>query len=154
MPNWCDNTLVINGEPERVTEFLEIIKSEDAVIDFDTLVPMPSALRGRKSPDDQGAVTWYEWSVENWGTKWNACDAYIDEEGKGDAVILFQTAWSPPVPWIEKVIKYFPWLSFELWWEEGGMGFAGIMEASNGEYSISEWDIIWDEEQSEYVKVS
>ena len=24
-----------------------------------------------------GAPTWYEWCVENWGTKWNSCDTYI-----------------------------------------------------------------------------
>ena len=40
-----------------------------------------------------GADTWYEWCIENWGTKWNACES--DLQGN---VMYFDTAWSCPIP--------------------------------------------------------
>jgi len=43
-----------------------------------------------------GCDTWYDWCCENWGTKWNACEVYVDEDS-----ISFQTAWSVPDPILE-----------------------------------------------------
>ena len=56
-----------------------------------------------------GAPTWYEWCVENWGTKWNSCDTYIS----GDS-LCFWTAWSPCLPVIEAMSKMFPGLSLHI----------------------------------------
>jgi hypothetical protein len=45
--------------------------------------------------------TWYEWSPQNWGTKWNAYDITVSENQ-----VKFDTAWNSPVPvldaWIAK----------------------------------------------------
>ena len=41
-----------------------------------------------------GHTTWYDWSCENWGTKWNS---YDNEQVDADT-ILFSTAWSNPEP--------------------------------------------------------
>lgn len=38
-----------------------------------------------------GQISWYSWSVENWGTKW---DMYSVE--CNDNVLTFETAWSAP----------------------------------------------------------
>lgn len=43
-----------------------------------------------------GHVDWYDWCIDNWGTKWNACDVYA-----GDNFISFQTAWNVPDPIFE-----------------------------------------------------
>lgn len=43
-----------------------------------------------------GFVGWYDWRMENWGTKWNACDS---------SEFTFQTAWSTPYEWLEKLAK-------------------------------------------------
>lgn len=40
-----------------------------------------------------GERDWYDWSIENWGTKWNAGDTVVYSD-----VIEFQTAWSTPIP--------------------------------------------------------
>jgi len=50
--------------------------------------------------ENYGAFTWYEWCIENWGTKWNASDTYFDDEADDDEVIAvdFQTAWNYPEP--------------------------------------------------------
>lgn len=39
-----------------------------------------------------GYSSWYDWSVNNWGTKWNACSTYYIDENH----IEFETAWSMP----------------------------------------------------------
>lgn len=47
-----------------------------------------------------GYCTWYNWSIENWGTKWNACDVSV-----GKKSIYLNTAWSFPTPIFEKLIE-------------------------------------------------
>jgi len=162
MPNWCNNTMTVSGDPEKVAEFVEQQKAValdpdgtpigESLLDFDQVVPMPSVLRNRKSPSDDKSITWYEWAVANWGTKWGACDVGYDYKEGNDTVLYdFSSAWSPPVDWFEKVIEYYPWLDFQLEWEEGGMGFAGKLTGTKGIVgTIEEWTIIWDEEAGEY----
>lgn len=49
-----------------------------------------------------GYPTWYEWRLENWGTKWNAHDnSTIDDDG----AVSFSTAWSAPMPVISKIVE-------------------------------------------------
>lgn len=43
-----------------------------------------------------GYMDWYDWCRDNWGTKWNSCEVYIE-----DNCISFQTAWSVPDPIFE-----------------------------------------------------
>lgn len=43
-----------------------------------------------------GYMDWYQWCINNWGTKWNACEVFVD-----DNCISFQTAWSVPDPILE-----------------------------------------------------
>lgn len=69
-----------------------------------------------------GAPTWYEWSIKNWGTKWNA---YGYEEGtdysKSES-LHFQTAWSAPHPVIQKLAQMYPEISFEHEWADEDIG--------------------------------
>ena len=58
---------------------------------------------------------WYDWRVNNWGTKWDVCEVEIDEELSRDKVEEFTadtqmwfefrcwTAWGPPVPVWDKL---------------------------------------------------
>ena len=89
----------------------------------------------------------YEWCVRRWGTKWNACDADITLDTGlrlvdtglrfgGDqvyqAVVVFRTAWSPPLPVVTKLITMFPKLEFRLEYFECGGGFKGILTGKYG----------------------
>ena len=51
-----------------------------------------------------GHTTWYDWSCENWGTKWNS---YDNEQVDADT-ILFSTAWSNPEPIMLKLSEMYP----------------------------------------------
>lgn len=61
-----------------------------------------------------GYLTWYEWCNSVWGTKWNA----LNTDVANDDVITFDTAWGPPVGWLEKLISL--GVPFEFSWEEEG----------------------------------
>ena len=45
---------------------------------------------------------WYDWCVENWGTKWDAVEVHFSY---GNTGIYFETAWSPPIPIFKKLAE-------------------------------------------------
>ena len=82
-----------------------------------------------------GYQDWYDWSIANWSTKWDAYEAEIENLEKGEMEVRFETAWAPPEKWFARICKDYPKLSFELKYEEEGMGFFGRMRSSGkGEY--------------------
>lgn len=102
-------------------------------------------------PNDEKAWfqsnNWYDWNVRNWGTKWDVAnsdeDSYpetelmTDEETK--LQYSFNTAWSPPIPAIEKLSKQYPSLKFNLDFEEE-TGWGGEVEFTDGqEVTLSEY---------------
>ena len=51
-----------------------------------------------------GYSTWYNWACDNWGTKWNACEA----DWISDNCVEFETAWSFCHPIVQKLSEMFP----------------------------------------------
>ncbi len=113
MPNHVTNTIRIElTKDSDLNEFLEKIKGEDTVLDFGKIIPETDEVK--ESIDDNGAMRrgtpfWYNWRVENWGTKWNAYD--VDEVGRSDGPypsvkFKFDTAWAPPLPIIEALREW------------------------------------------------
>lgn len=118
MPNWVTNHLYARSKKidlkKSLAPFMESEGSE--TIDFNKIVPMPDELNGEGNlphdPDEKtanlwaerrkkyGASNWYDWSVKNWGTKWNAGESYFDDEKRQ---MVFQTAWDQPKPIIQKL---------------------------------------------------
>lgn len=44
-----------------------------------------------------GHCTWYNWCIDNWGTKWNVGeDVDVEIDSDDECIITFNTAWSPP----------------------------------------------------------
>jgi hypothetical protein len=140
MPNYCENKLTIKGDPTEVERFIAEIAGEERVLDFAKSVPMPPHIYqgalGEEERAKYGENNWYDWSVENWGTKWGAVGVsdWAAPEGSGIAEITFDTAWAPPVPWLVSTSKVYPELEFNLRYEEPGIVFAGDVKAKNGEY--------------------
>src|SRR5437016_3667433 len=102
VPNWCDNRLAIRGAPELVMELVELVEG-DGVFDFQRLVPMPDKIREGGAHQagglGNGLPGWYQWSVENWGVKWNAWDVTRRGYGRtGRVRYRFFTAYKPPWP--------------------------------------------------------
>ena len=86
---------------------------------------------------------WYDWNVRNWGTKWDVAvnndDKYPDtalhehkSEGEDQWLVYgFQTAWSPPLPAMEKLSALVPNCVVTLSFEEE-QGWGGEYEFVNG----------------------
>ena len=72
---------------------------------------------GRKYMDaynKYGYTDWYDWSNANWGTKWNACESYINDDC---TEVNFQTAWCYPEPIIKKIFEDNPGILITFEWE-------------------------------------
>ena len=94
---------------------------------------------------------WYNFNNREWGTKWDVAvcedDKYptttIEEAENGENYVVhynFETAWSRPVPAIQKLSNQYPNLLMTLSYEEE-TGWGGEMEFLRGEIiSESEYD--------------
>ena len=80
-----------------------------------------------------GHKDWYNWSIDNWGTKWDAGESETNHDTENELHVSFDTAWSPPTPWLQKVTEKYKLLKFTLEYTEEGMGFEGKTFARNGE---------------------
>jgi len=88
---------------------------------------------------------WYNWDCGNYGTKWDLSDDDADlseldeviEIGENETFELnFATAWSPPIPVLEKMAEL--GVIFDWHCEEGGCGI--FMEGSSNGESFSYCD--------------
>lgn len=97
-----------------------------------------------------GAPTWYEWTNEHWGTKWNAY-GYDDGCGLvGDNKISFETAWDSPLTLMKKLSVKYPDITAEVEWAEQCMGDGeGRYELKNGKL-LSEYYPETQKEQSAF----
>lgn len=94
---------------------------------------------------------WYNFNNREWGTKWDVAvaedDKYsnttIQEAENGENYVVyynFETAWSRPLPALQKLSAQYPTLLFTLSYEEE-TGWGGEMEFLRGEIiSESEYD--------------
>jgi hypothetical protein len=46
---------------------------------------------------------WYEWRLDNWGTKWDIYDTHCNRIDANTLSMTFYTAWSPPIPVFDKL---------------------------------------------------
>ena len=68
------------------------------------------------------APTWYEWCNDNWNTKWNACGYDENTDYSDSDFIWFQTAWSAPVPVIQKLSEMYPNIELSLQFADEDLG--------------------------------
>jgi len=105
MANYVRNTLrVVEGDPKEV---FDTIRTEQSVIDFHQLIPMPEHIVNSTQEvewHDMKLPAWEAWAAEHWGTFTNACDAQYFQSNAID----FDTPWSEPAPIFEALAKRFP----------------------------------------------
>tara|TARA_R110002096_G_scaffold410610_1_gene610370 strand:- start:10 stop:750 length:741 start_codon:yes stop_codon:yes gene_type:complete len=163
MPNWCWNNLNVSGNEKQLQKFVE--KSMSTYDDgterfiFNGTYPMPKTLRITAGSHLSfiekikryiniklyGHDNWYNWSIANWGTKWDASEPSIQHNDIDYFSVSFETAWAPPVDWIDHIMQDFPDLCFELEYQEEGMGFGGLLQA---QYETTWEDAHWEIDQA------
>ena len=82
-----------------------------------------------------GHTTWYDWSIEHWGTKWNSYSC----ERINDTTFQFETAWSGVPNLIELMSKEFPNVTILYKYSDEDTGCnCGIGEYKGGEVYFKE----------------
>lgn len=82
-----------------------------------------------------GHSTWYDWRIDNWGTKWNACDpSWTDER-----TLEFNTAWSMPQGIYRKLSQMYPNICIEVRYADEDLGSnCGTATFQNGKVDINQ----------------
>jgi hypothetical protein len=81
-----------------------------------------------------GYKCWYDWSCDNWGTKWNAYQQELDEKTNQ---IHFQTAWASPEPVIKKLSEMFPNATFLVTYQDEFEDEEHEYEYENGKCTLN-----------------
>jgi len=119
MPNYCNNQLTLaSGEDllSVLNPYLIEATSNgytEYSLDFQKIIPMDEELLKGEG--------WYDWRVQNWGTKWDAGDGRFNDD---QTAFTFDTAWSPPLPIIKKLAEI-TGQTFVLGYIEQGNFFCG-----------------------------
>ena len=129
MPNWCENkvraTFTDKAQYQIFCAHLELAEENNL---FDLFYPTPSR---QENVETILADDWYEWRIENWGTKWNPTiqDFNTSEDDSKyiyEVNLYIDTAWAPPIEFFKTIASIqFPNALFALAYYEPGMGFAG-----------------------------
>lgn len=198
MPNHTANNFTVTGPVADVKRFLKQAAGSDKELSFDSLLPLPTVLKGSTAPvriqtqaeidatwaewnkrkdegklekweleqgrpmglgvtqetydtlmKEYGVSNWYDWSILNWGTKWDCYDvrewniAVADEEMT--ATIYYETAWSPATQLWLTVSQQYPTLTFFHEFADEGGGFLGDETIHNGTV-VEENEYDWDED--------
>ena len=135
MPNWCNNSITISGPTETIKQLWEDAGSGEDFGLLQAMAPMPAELEGTTSPSE--GPNWYNWRVNNWGTKWDISDEGLElienEDGTAEITGWFDSAWAPPIGAYEKFCDDMDNCSLEASYYEPGMDFAGFWSSENGD---------------------
>ena len=137
MPNWCNNTITISGPKDKIKAIWDKANEEDGGL-LSAMVPQPDNMfhgdlgeKERKECEAKGIPNWYDWSVANWGTKWDVSTEGLELVEDGDDAQItgyFDSAWAPPIPAYYTFLEANEDCSIWASYEEGGMDFCGIFE--------------------------
>lgn len=135
MPNWCYNSVRFSNKDKTKVDALvkELEKGQEAAV-FNHLYPMPEELRQTEAPnrdeaqakemtEKYGYSNWYDWCVNEWGSKWDATVGSWNLDEDGTIFMSFDTAWAPPIELYEKLTAE-GWEVYATYLEEG-MAFVG-----------------------------
>ena len=142
MPNWASNGIEIrHRDPAKIQALAEAMRKNEFL---NHIIPVPEELNetisgGYSDPEEQrqleeqtarniekyGYGNWYDFCVNEWGTKWDvdlAGTVSIDADGLGINA-SFDSAWAPPIAVYEEMLEQ----GYEVvaYYYEPGMCFVG-----------------------------
>ena len=152
MPNWCSNNVIVRHEdPEQIAKVVQGYSQGSLFAEF---FPCPAELSApieigenyndrvaaqeAVNKEKYGYTSWYDWCINNWGTKWDAGnenDEDLDCVDPNKVQLSFDTAWQPPVAFFEKLTE----LGFDItaYYLEEGQGFVGKYTNAQGDESFN-----------------
>ncbi len=135
MPNWCNNDIRIYGNEGTIRALANVIKSSSQGKLFQTLIGLPDNMS--KSDYEE---KWYDTNLNWFGTKWDVdIDAHCFDFCEDEISFFCDTAWSPPIQFLENLCRMYK-LNAHIIYSEGGVGFAGETNLiwEDGELSVED----------------
>jgi len=149
MPNWCNNSVEIyHDDPKMIERVRTAFNGEGLLQEF---IPVPEDLRNivagsvpvaeeeahkakeQANRDKYGYTNWYDFCVNEWGTKWEiGADGNPAQDIPGGLMLGFESAWAPPIAAYEKLTEQ--GFRIRAMYFEPGMAFAGVWEDGNDDY--------------------
>ena len=110
--------------------------------DFNKIIPQPSNIfkgnLGEKEREmclREGRPNWYDWNIENWGTKWGAYSC----QKIALNIYTFETAWSAVPKLIDAMAMKYPDLKVEYKWADEDTGYnVGFYIYHNGKVEMKQ----------------
>lgn len=133
MPNWCDNMVTLSHPDKSKIDALDAELSNRDNESHRSLGEFFNHLRPNPSGEWQ-----YDWSVENWGSKWDAGIIDFERCDDNEIWVSFESAWSPPTALYEFLMNE-GWKVYAVYYEPG-MGYGGIFDSENGGDDYYEFD--------------
>ena len=180
MPNWCNNSITLeHKDSAMVQRAYDALKRGEFLQEF---IPCPKDLidtvsgfmgedkraaheaQQAANVEKYGYATWYDYNVNEWGTKWDVGgdDGLMEMINPNTLQASFESAWAPPVAAYEKLCA----LGFiiKAFYDEPGMAFCGMVTGDEdgfddeyyeygGETSATVRDVIG-EELDDYFDIS
>ena len=138
---------------ESLKDKMEFLQKKDdsyftIVFDFNKVVPMPphsdkffaKGGLGEEERKKYGKNNWYDWSIENWGTKWNSCDGELVDEYDNKLIYEFNTAWACPYPIFTALSKKYHCVVKCYYYDEDFGNNCGCYTADDGDGELEEHD--------------
>lgn len=140
MPNWCSNGITLrHADPQMIQRAAKALAEGSFLKEF---CPVPKELMETVSgsvPEGaerdaheaqmatnratHGYKDWYDWCVNEWGTKWDVNADNVEIEDANTVTAGFDSAWAPPIAAYKKLMAQgFDVVAF---YYESGMGFVG-----------------------------
>ena len=126
MPNWCNNNITISGDEGTIRTLTAVLKSlktddeEQSSDVFKSLIGLPQHMS-----DGDYKEKWYDTNIGWFGTKWDiSYDEHAFTFTKNEISFFCETAWSPPIPFLQNLCEMYK-VNANLFYSEGGVGFSG-----------------------------
>jgi hypothetical protein len=102
-----------------------------------------------------GFDNWYDWAINNWGSKWGVYDVggwHLNKENDvATATTNYSTAWSPVTEAWLKISENYPSLVFFHEFADAGGNFVGNQYIQNGEI-IEDNDYEWESDEGNVIR--
>jgi hypothetical protein len=151
MPNYCSNYLTLTHEdPAMIVRAKDALERGEFLAEF---IPVPEELQivagsvgnpveqakleadTNRNIEKYGYGNWYDYCVNEWGTKWDVGGDGQEVDITEDGTMLttyFDSAWSPPIGAYEKLQDM--GFGVEAMYYEPGMAFAGKWDHGSDDY--------------------
>jgi hypothetical protein len=151
MPNYCSNYLTLtHKDPAMIVRAKDALERGEFLAEF---IPVPEELQivagsvgnpveqakleadTQRNIEKYGYGNWYDYCVNEWGTKWDVGGDGQEVDITEDGTMLttyFDSAWAPPTNAYEKLQDM--GFGVEAMYYEPGMAFAGKWDHGSDDY--------------------